>query len=251
MRKGRGVSRETLVSAQVAVELLRRAREAGECRIEPVAGWSRINSGPEKILAVFRPLELKSGYFLTGYRFEMGGNGNGFVYAVPEGTYVPDPDECSVDSSLSLEPPVPPGAMDDIMDAIEGDGTPLSFLCASFLERELSEFGAMWHGCEWSTHELVTRDPFSVGGLFGEGGGISDRGCTPHDADAWRWHREKPGRWEPLVKMGRGYATVTFFTHSGLGREAIYCHVDKFPLGTYRAKSRRIVVAEGPGGFVF
>ena len=34
------------------------------------------------------------------------------------------------------------------MQAIEGDGSPWSYLSASILSREAEEFGAMWHGVD-------------------------------------------------------------------------------------------------------
>ena len=37
------------------------------------------------------------------------------------------------------------------MDAIESDGSLEAYLQASILFREFNEFGAIWHGCSWST----------------------------------------------------------------------------------------------------
>lgn len=242
---------ETVIPAGVAEKLLMRARDAGGTTDEPKSGWSRITSGPEKILSVFKPLKLKSGFILTGYRFREGGNGNGFLYAVPKGTRLPAPDECPVDPTQFLSPPVPPAALEDVMDAIEGDGSPLSYLCASFLERELSEYGAMWHGCSWSTHELVIRDPLAPGGRLRPKSGDADQMDTQRDIEYWRWLKSKPSRWEPRVKMAEDNVTVTFHTHSALEREGIYRHVDKYKPGAYRFKTRRIIIAEGPGGYIF
>jgi hypothetical protein len=242
---------ETAVSARVAERLLIRARQAGGTTDDPEPGWSRITSGPEEILAVFKPLKLKSGFMLAGYRFREGGNGNGFLYAVPKGTVLPAPEECPVDTTQFLSPPVPPTALEDVMDAIEGDGSPLSYLCASLLERELAEYGAMWHGCSWSTHELVTQDPFAIGGCLRPKSGDADQMETQRDIENWRWLKSKPSRWEPRVKIADDNVTVTFHTHSALGREAIYRHIDRYKPGTYRSKTRRIVIAEGPGGYIF
>jgi hypothetical protein len=46
------------------------------------------------------------------------------------------------------------------MEAIEGDGTPWSYLLASFLSRDGEELGAVWHGCYWRTHALLLESPF-------------------------------------------------------------------------------------------
>ena len=242
---------ETVISARVAERLLLHAREAGGSTDDSESGWSRITSGPEDILAVFKRLKLKSGFMLAGYRFQKGGNGNGFLYAVPNGTRLPAPDECPVDPTQFLSPPIPPMALDDVMDAIDGDGSPLSYFCASLLERELSEYGAMWHGCSWSTHELVTQDPFATGGCLRPKSGDADQMETQRDIENWRWLKSKPSRWEPRVKMGEGNVTVTFHTYSEYVQMGIYRHVDRYKPGVYRFKTKRIMILEGPGGYIF
>lgn len=45
------------------------------------------------------------------------------------------------------------------MEAIEGDGSHWSYLSASIFMREINEFGASWHGCSWSTHEIIDKNP--------------------------------------------------------------------------------------------
>ena len=45
------------------------------------------------------------------------------------------------------------------MQAIEGDGSPWSYLSASILSREAVEFGAVWHGCVWSDQTILSKPP--------------------------------------------------------------------------------------------
>ena len=52
----------------------------------------------------------------------------------------------------------PPGAV-PLMQAIEGDGSPWSYLSASILSREAAEFGAIWHGCVWSDQTILSKPP--------------------------------------------------------------------------------------------
>ena len=66
------------------------------------------------------------------------------------------------DKGCILEPPKPSDALDEFMEAIDGDGKPWSYLCASLLARELAEFGAMWHGCGWSEHAILGENPFNA-----------------------------------------------------------------------------------------
>ena len=48
-------------------------------------------------------------------------NGNGFVWAMPVDAEFPDPEKCPRLKNVFLEPPKPPAALDDYMDAIDGD----------------------------------------------------------------------------------------------------------------------------------
>lgn len=74
---------------------------------------------------------------------------------------------------------------------------------------------------------------------------------TQRAIENWKWLKSKPSRWEPLVKMTKDNITVTFHTYSELEREAIYRHVDRYKTGSYRLETRRIMVATGPGGYIF
>ena len=106
------------------------------------------------LLGVFTALRVKPGFVLRAYQFRSGGNGNGVVWAMPTDALLPEPSECPRLTDQFLEPPKPPLALDDLMDAIEGDGTPWSYLSSSLFAREAQEVGAMWHGCHWSTHKI-------------------------------------------------------------------------------------------------
>ena len=54
------------------------------------------------------------------YQFREGGDGNGVVWAMPSSAPYPEPEECPRVEEALPEPPRPPGALDDLMDAIEG-----------------------------------------------------------------------------------------------------------------------------------
>ena len=127
-------------------------------------GWSKSNVDPMKVLAVFKEsLWIKDGLILRAYQFRDGmGNGNGVVWAMPVDADCPEPSECRRQRDRFLQPPKPPAALADMMKAIDGDGSPWSYLCASLLARELAEFGAMWHGCGWSEHAILGTNPFTA-----------------------------------------------------------------------------------------
>ena len=231
------------------IERLRRlAAKASQAPDECPAGWSISTVDPQKIVAVFKSLHIKDGFVLRAYQFCEGGNGNGFVWALPVDADFPDPNECPRLDGVFLEPPRPPAALDEYMDAIDGDGSHWSYICASLLARQLAEFGAMWHGCDWSTHTVLDENPCTEAEQSEEGD--PDEGpMTP--ADEWKWTEPVPSEWAPQVQQEAKAVTVTFFTYSGLGEEAIYRHIDTYKPGAYRFESDRQQIATGRGGFVF
>jgi hypothetical protein len=231
------------------IERLRRfAAKASEAPEECPDGWSISTVDPQQVVAVFKLLRIKDGFALRAYQFREGGNGNGFVWALPVQSALPDPEECPRLERIFLEPPKPPAALDDYMDAIDGDGSPWSYMCASLLARQLAEFGAMWHGCDWSTHTVLDETPCRAGEPSEEGD-VVEGPMTP--ADEWKWSEPAPEEWAPQPNQEAKAVTVTFFTYSGLGEEAIYRHIDTYKPGEYKFKSDRRQIATGRGGFVF
>jgi hypothetical protein len=152
----------------------------------------------------------------------------------------PEPDDCSRNAAHFLDPPVPPGAPGDVMEAIDGDGTPLSYLSASIFAREIREFGARWHGCAWSTHSILGADPFT---------GYAPKMITT-GAGQWKWIEPAPESW--LTTVVAAYPVeVRFYTHSAHGLERIIRHVDCFKGDSCVFETDESDIARGPCGFVF
>jgi len=76
--------------------LLRRARRAARLPEDAPDGWQTAGTDFNRIVSVFDRLRMKSGYVLRAYTFFEGGNGNGFVYAVPADMPFPDQDNARV-----------------------------------------------------------------------------------------------------------------------------------------------------------
>ena len=237
----------TTFPAKRIAQLRRRAAKAAELSDDVPEGWSKSTVDPMAVLAVFKPLRIKEGFILRAYQFHSGGNGNGFVWAMPVDSDFPDPDECPRLEDAFLEPPKPPAALDDVMDAIDGDGSSWSYLCASILARELREFGAMWHGCSWSTHTVLGVNPWNP--TRGKKKSDVSHWMTP--LTEWVWAERSPKAWSPSVDAHEAATVVTFYTFSQLGQEAIYRHSDTYKPGSYRFKTERTEIATGPGGVVF
>jgi len=227
-------------------ELRSRASRAAQTPEDCPEDWSISTVDPMNVLAVFRSLRIKDGFVLRAYQFRDGGNGNGFVWAMPVGAAFPDPEECPRLEDTFLGPPKPPAALDNVMDAIDGDGTPWSYMCASILARELSDFGAMWHGCCWGTHTVLGASPWNAKPK-------DDFDLSQPSSPLSEWHSttRPPRAWSPRVSVDRGVTTVTFCTYSGLGQEAVYRHLDSYKPGSYRFETERAQMATGPGGYQF
>ena len=222
----------------------RRARAARDLPLDGPEGWSQSNVDPMALLHVFSALRLKPGFILRAYRVRCGGNGNGIVYAMPEQAPFPEPEQCRKDVDHSREPPIPPQALARVMDAVEGDGTPWSFFSASLFAREVSEFGAMWHGESWHAHHIVASDPVSF--IKRENARFSSK----FEADAWTWEEPLPARWEPAVHEANSSISVVFHTYTALGQQRIVQHMDQYEPTTYEFRTTCRVLAYGPTGYI-
>ena len=183
---------------------------------------------------------------LRAYQFYEEGNGNGVVWAMPEGADFPAPGDSAVIEDHLFKAPKPWDALDDVMDAIEGDGSPSSYLAASLLRRELREFGALWHGLSWGTHVVLDDDPWSAGESRDDEP-PTDRPAT--DVKKWKWTEPRPTDWKPQVRIQEDRVTVTFYTYCGVWKESIVRHTDTYRRGKYRPRVEQRRIAEGPGGY--
>ncbi len=240
--------------ATISMAKINALREKAATLSQPVEGqkepqgWSTSRVDPGKLVEIFAPLRLRKGYVLRAYVFREDGNGSGVVWAMPENADFPAPKDCPLLENHLLKAPKPWDALDDPMEAIEGDGSAWSYLAASLLRRELREFGAMWHGCNWGTHFLLDDDPWK-GGVPSEDASPLERPTSK--ADQWKWLEPRPTQWGPQVRMDNDQVTVTFHTYSGLEKQAIYRHTDTYRAGKYRAKVKQEKIAEGPEGYLF
>jgi len=234
-------------------DLVTRARQTPSSpdEQEEIEGWSKSVADPTELLSLFLPLRLREGFVLRAYQYCSGGNGNAIVFAVPAGSDLPEPNECrpsAPDYPEAYSPvPAPPNAHDDFMSFVEGDDTPWSYLLASLLARELWEFGAMWHGCEWSTHTILGTDPFTK--PVGTSDAPLDGPTSP--VDMWQWDEHAPADWRPVVGSASGRTVVRFYTYTGLGCEQIVRHTDTYGKRGYVFEPDAVAIGHGQGGFVF
>jgi hypothetical protein len=214
-------------------------------------GWCIFPLNPIRVGDVLKNLRLKPGIVFRAYQFKSGGNGNGFVYALPFDSDFPDPAErprtkC-VANGLEFDAPCPPYALPNFIEAFDGDRSPQSFFEASVLIRELEELGAMWHGGGWSTHMVLDADPFVLQGKTQ--GRVNKEINTP--TEDWTWLSGKPNDWRPRVEIQGKESLVRFYSFSGLGQEVIYEHLDRYSQGNYVPERSVTEVAHGAGGYIF
>lgn len=156
------------------------------------------------------------------------------------------PTSANLDAAAAFPPTPPKGALPDVMDGIEGDGSLRSYVQASILRRELRELGAWWHGLEWSTHTLLDNGerPFSPRPASPSGNAYAP---SDHDEE-WRWAAAPPEDWRPFAVRESAELTVVFWTVSALGAVRIVRSVDRYAGGRLRpTDSAEETVAEGPG----
>lgn len=208
-------------------------------------GWSKSTVDPNKVLELFKPLRLRKGFVLRAYQYREEGNGNGVVWAMPIDAEFPEPKDCPTLDSHLLKAPKPSEALDDVMEAIEGDGTPWSYLAASMLRRELSDFGAAWHGVQWSLHFVLDEDPWMADPPKPDEPPL-DRPTTK--AAEWTWIEESPKDWRPRVTVDKDRVTVTFYTFSPIETQRLFRHTDTYKSGKLRAKVEEKVIATGGPG---
>lgn len=225
--------------------LRRMCRARNTVNPEGVDGWSMSTVDPNRLRECFPPLKLRAGYKLHAYQYRAGLNGNGVVWAVPEGARRLSPRELQAAGHL-VSPPHPPEALDDFMAAIDGDGSAWSYLCASLLARELTEVGALWHGCSWTDESVIAAAPWASDGHSNGATEIPDTAET-----AWRSVAALPETWYPTVYREGTVVTVRFLTYSPVGTEAVYDNEDRYTGPGYTLSTRRAVIAEGPGGMVY
>jgi len=91
--------------------LRKQAAEAASSDTEPAEGWSISSVDPMGVMAVFKPLRMRSGFVIRAYQFNEGGNGNAFVWAVPISVPFSDPADCPRLEGVFLAPPKPSAAL--------------------------------------------------------------------------------------------------------------------------------------------
>jgi hypothetical protein len=197
-------------------------------------GWQRTSANPESIVRGFSQLSIKKDYKLRAYQYHDGGNGNGIVWAIPEDKKLPNPIECERLKEHFLDAPKPSFALEDFMEAIDGDKTPLSYLQASIVYHELHEFGAVWHGVSWGRDVILP---------------LTNDSKLNYE---WEMLEDEPDLIEPHYYHGiEGNPIIVFHTINDIGTVTLNRYEHVFSKEDYTLEVKRTCIATAGWGIIF
>jgi hypothetical protein len=192
-------------------------------------GWAVSRDNPERVIESFSQLRIRKNYKLRAYQYTAGGNGNSAVWAIPHDRELPPPEECMYSDQHSLEHPKPDFAYDQVMMAVDGDYSPLSYLQAAIAYHEIGEFGALWNGCYWSAGDIlpIDEDEYRVANS------VVDYLYTLGD---WNEFKTIPPSLRPVFYYENERPTVVFYTKNDVGMVKLSRYTHTFEKDSYVQK---------------
>jgi hypothetical protein len=255
----------TPFTIEFITDLRDKCRELGDLTktdLDLKAGWNISPVDPDQILAIFKSIKLPENLHLVAFQALGGIGGNSIVMLWPKGVPVQDPKEVfqarGGDDFLSTQMYphsrtggwVDPGLiLWEIMEAITGDDSPLSYLEASVFLREIFEFGAFWHGKNWSSHHIVDKSVLDPKNYPPQ---VSPTKMPTTNPLGWKWKKEQPADWTPRVIESGDKRFVEFYSYSGHFQQTIFFHRDSYKEAkNYKCQCKMYPIADGPGGYFF
>ncbi|MCY4187250.1 MAG: hypothetical protein OXD30_02070 [Bryobacterales bacterium] len=213
---------------------------------DPSGEWHASAYDANDLIRVFDTLRLKAGFTLHAYVYEDEASSKGIIWAVPvpASSVAPKAGSGLMDRRLPFTLPRPLGAV-PLMQAIEGDGSPWSYLSASILRREAAEFGAEWHGQFWTCAKILSKPPRQADEpLHAHPGRSRDRIGEAPPSD-WEWDSPVPQAWKPTYVEQGSTKRVVLHIYSPVGAERIYRAADTYPAGSYDCTTENRVLCTG------
>ncbi len=208
--------------------------------------WSFAHGQANDLLGVFETLWLKPGFVLYAYIYRGSHGGNGWTWAVPaDSVSVGSRDGPALENGWAKPPP---GAV-PLMQAIEGDGSPWSYLSASILSREAAEFGAFWHGLDWSVRKILSKPPRQSEGRDSWDVDLKPTGHAP--VGNWTWYGPVPRTWEPTLVDTGTTKEVVLHIFGPVGGRTISRATDTYRAGSYDAETKTVDLCSAGPGIVF
>lgn len=231
----------------------RRAAEAAciDRHVAPVAG----TRDPTPVLASFDCLRVKPGWKLLAYLMGGGIGAESQVVAVPA-DFDPanaerepvadrprDDDRPYVGGGPEIDLGLAAKARRRFMRAVDGDGSPWSYLCASRAMRQLLDYAAWWHALyehDWFEHVILAKWPPPSSALS--------------EPVVGYFVGEQPGLWRPAVWVGARSTTVRMYTYrpATANPEGVWMHEDRYEAGSCDPTLTRTLIAVGrPATYVY
>ncbi|MBD0267153.1 MAG: hypothetical protein ICV77_02555 [Cyanobacteria bacterium Co-bin8] len=184
--------------------------------------WYISTIDPADALFKLPGLWTKAGIRLVTYLQRQPEGGLGLTWAMPELLSTTEHLEAAI-ATAGTNPPHPVGALPNVVEALEGDGSLSSFLSASIFLRELREFGRFGNQARWTHHRFVD--------------------AVPPKAN-WQWRTKPPQDLAPkVVTLPDGQIVVEFFSCRVVKPIALFRHVDRYSPNSYQAQNADQVIA--------
>lgn len=185
--------------------------------------WYISTIDPAEALFKLPGLWIRAGIRLVTYLQCQPDGGLGITWALPELLSTTEHLEEAIVTVNGSHPPQPQGALPNVIEALEGDGSLSSFLSASIFLRELKEFGRFGKHARWTHHRFVDAVPPQVN---------------------WQWRTSAPQDFAPkVVTLPTGEVIVEFFSCRVLKPIALFRHVDRYGTNSYQAQNADQVIA--------
>lgn len=239
-------------------------------RSQSPIGWSFLRKDFSFIFTILPSLRFKEGFTIRAYRY-VAENKRSFglqFWAVPVNEWLPQPEECMVYESKNISYPKPNCVLDNLMDAIDGDGSFESYISASMLFRELSSVES-FTSKNWGFNVIIDDELMKMADSFDRDlyfQMLSDNNYKdsirkeehlifsnlfPFNTDDWKWKTDRNHIiWKPSVELDSDKVKVTFYTFYGHVKKIILKYTDVYLKGSYRFESSCEKIAEGGEGYI-
>jgi hypothetical protein len=186
--------------------------------------WFVSTVEPSEAVSKLPGLWIRPGIRLVTYLKQDNNGGVGYTVALPELLSTTEQLEAAIEAAEQANQlPKPMGALENIMESIEGDGSLASFLGASIFAREIKEFGRFGAYARWVHHRFVTEPPPKV---------------------PWQWRTKPPEDFSPKVVLRPNAEVIVEFYSCRVQKPiALLRHVDRYSPNSYIATAQDQVLA--------
>lgn len=182
----------------------------------PEQGPTKHTRLEDLLVKPFSQLRIQNGWTFNGESFCDGFAGYGKVEC------------CNIEGTQQVDP----------MSLIEGDLSPLSYLQAAMVYREIEEFGRFWHSSQWGVEEVLDQN------LAQEQGLVNNEEYET-ELENWSFKGRKPVKWNPTYKEKDGIVKITYYSINPVGQEKLVHNIHTFEKRGYTQTLRTKEIAYG------